>query len=448
MQLRPYQQQALSEVQGLYRSGLRRLLLCSPTGSGKSAMTRYMLGRTRMRVLILAHRLELVEMISAGLDLPHGIVSAGRRTPSERILVGMMQTVARRLDDLGRFDWVISDEAHLAMAPTWQGILSHYGDAWHLGMSATPCRLDGLGLGTVYERIVYGPSVRELTDRGFLVPCRVFAPADATAGLKKSGAEFNMGAAADALDRPSVTGSAVGHLRRLAPGRRTIVFCCNRAHAEHVAEEFRAGGFSALAVDGSMPDRAARIEEFRAGRVQVLTNVELLTTGFDMPAIDACVFLRPTDSLALYLQMVGRILRTKPGKRDAILLDHVGNALRHGLPDQQREWTLEGRPKRSGPVAVKQCTACYAVHAPAPSCPNCGYSYAAAAPHRREIAQREGDLAEVKEVARPAVKRDELARRLSQAHGLEALRALARELGYKPAWAFMIHQQRQRRRAA
>jgi DNA repair protein RadD len=445
MQLRGYQERALSEVQAGYRSGLRRLLLCAPTGSGKSAMTRYMLGRTTKTTLILAHRAELVEMISASLSMPHGVITAGGKPSHERVRVGMMQTVARRLDTLPRFDWVISDEAHLAMAPTWATILRHYGAAWHLGMSATPCRLDGVGLGTVYERIVYGPDVRELTASGYLVPCRVFAPPLPASGAGGDLGDMSMTAAAHALDKPAITGSAVAHLRRLAPERRTIVFCCSREHAEHVAQEFRAGGFTAAAVDASMSDRAARIADFRAGRVQVLTNVDLLTTGYDDPSIGAAVFLRPTQSLALYLQMIGRILRIHPGKQDAILLDHVGNVLTHGMPTQAREWTLEGKLKRQGPAPVKQCMQCYACHAPAPSCPSCGHVYAVAA-KPRVLAQRAGDLAEVTEVKREPVKREDLKRMLRSAKTLGEVLTVAKSLGYSSKWAIMEHKRREKYR--
>jgi DNA repair protein RadD len=435
IQLRPYQTRALAEVQNAYRSGRRAPLLCSPTGSGKSAMVGYMLSRTKKRTLILAHRLELVEMISEALPVPHGLITAGKGTSPDQVQVGMMQTVARRLRDLPPFDWVISDEAHLAVCPTWLGILKHYSAAWHLGMSASPCRLDGKGLGEHFDTIVHGPSIRELTDRGFLVPCRVFAPPVEFGAVKKSGGDFNMEDAARALDKAAITGSAVAHLRKLGRGRRAIVFCCNRAHADHVAAEFRAGGFSAVNVDGAMTpaDRRHRIAEFRAGRVEVLVNVELLTTGFDCPEIDVGIFLRPTQSLALYLQMVGRILRIFPGKRQAILLDHVGNVLRHGMPDEAREWTLDGRLKRTTPPPVRMCPSCYAAFAPAPRCPSCGYVFAAAA-KPRQIEQRAGELVELRPGDGAASKAAELQALLKSAKTRADLEAIARSRGYKPNW--------------
>ena len=453
MQLRPYKATALASVQDVYRSGRKRALLVAPTGAGKSAMTRYMLGRTTKRTLILCHRAELLEMIAESLSVPHGIIGGSRRTPPERTHVGMMQTVARRLDDLPPYDWVISDEAHLAMCPTWRSILQHYADAWHLGLSATPCRLDGQGLGAEFDAIVHGPSIRELTERGFLAPCRVFAPASEGRESKRSGSDFNMTEAAAALDRASITGDALDHYRRLAPGRQAIVFCCNREHAEHVARQFSAGGVPAMNVDGSMPDRKDRIAAFRAGRCQVLTNVELLTTGFDFPSLGCGIFLRPTQSLALYLQMVGRILRIADGKRDAILIDHVGNVLAHGLPDEDREWTLEGKVKRAKATAVAVCPSCYAAHRPGPRCPSCGYAYVAERA-RSPARVREGDLVEVSAVDVERMRADQVKEMVRAAFRQEtdlgcrlALQQIQKAMGYKSSWVFMQLQLRAKFRA-
>lgn len=415
-------------------------------------MTAYMLQRTTKRTLYLCHRAELLESICDDLTkfrIPHGVISAGSATlrHTHHIHVGMMQTVSRRLDSLPDFEWVISDEAHLAMAPTWLKILAHFKKSWHLGMSATPCRLDGKGLGEFYDQIIYGPSVRELTDRGYLSPCRAFAPPQEAGEIKKSGTDFSMEDAARLLDKAAITGSAVEHLRKLGGDRRTIVFCCTREHAQHVADQFSEAGFTATNVDGSMSDRKQRIDAFQAGRFQVLTNVELLTTGYDDPSIGAGIFLRPTQSLALYLQMVGRILRIAPGKSDALLLDHVGNVVRHGMPHDKREWTLEGRTKRSSPPPVRQCPRCYAAFTPSPKCPACGHVFAVkAAP--RPLEQRAGELAEITSVDVQRMKRDQLSAMLAGCSGLHDMQELAKRLGYKSQWAWMQWSLRQRKRRA
>lgn len=434
----------MADVQNAYRSGKRAPLLCSPTGSGKSAMVKHMLGRTTKRTLYLCHRAELLDMIHEDLSsagLPHDIIASGSAPlrHGHSLSLGMMQTVARRLDKLPPFEWVISDEAHLALAPTWTAILKHYGSAWHLGMSATPCRLDGKGLGEVYDQIIYGPSIRELTDRGYLSPCRVFAPAQDVSGLRKSGADFAMDDAARLLDKATITGSAVAELRKLAPNRQAIVFCCTREHADHVATQFRDEGFAAINIDGSMSsgDRKQRLRDFRERRVQILTNVELLTTGFDCPQIEVGIFLRPTQSLALYLQIVGRILRIAPHKADAVLLDHVGNVLRHGMPDADREWTLEGRAKRPTAPPVRQCPKCYAAFAPAPRCPACTYAFPVKA---RGVGAKaaDGELAAITaddiDARARHLREAPLKELLKAAHTPEAVDEIRKARGYHPAW--------------
>ena len=447
MLLRPYQADALAKIQAVYRSGRRRVLLVAPTGSGKSAMTSYMLERSKKTTLILVHRGELLDQIAESMTVPYGIIGGQRPTPTERIHIGMVQTVVRRLHALPRYEWVASDEAHLAMSPTWRQVLAHYSTAWHLGMSASPCRLDGIGLGAEYEQIVYGPSIRELTERGYLVRCRVFAPTiEGPVSRNKSGPE-NLTAAAEEIDRPTIIGDVIGHFRRIAGPRQAIVFCCTRQHADHVATDFSRAGIPALAVDGSMPraEQTRKIDAFRARAVQVLVNVDLLTTGFDCPQIEVGVFLRPTQSLALYLQMVGRILRIHPGKQDSILLDHVGNVMRFGMPDEDREWTLDGRLKKVSATPVAQCPKCYAAHRPAPRCPACGYVYAAT-PTQRVMIEREGHLEEIDAERLKWLREQKLHVLLEAAKTRDDLEEIRKARRYHPRWTIIQMELRAGRR--
>ncbi len=447
-ELRPYQTKALEEVRAAYRAGTKRVLLVAPTGSGKSAMTRHMLGGTKMRTLFLVHRTELLEGSSHDLSrIPHELILPGKPTPYHgQIHLGMMQTVARRLADLPNYDWIISDEAHLAMCPTWQQILDHYRNAWHLGLSATPCRLDGKGLGMTFQKIVQGPTIAELTARGYLVPCRPFAPHNTLGKIKKNGADYNMADAAAQLDRASITGDVVQTYLKRAAGKPAVVFCCTVEHAEHVAQIFRAAGISAANVDSvgmNSAERKRRLAAFETGEITILTNVEILTTGWDCPQVECAIMLRPTESLALYLQMVGRILRICPriGKTHAILLDHVGNIIKHGLPVAPREWTLDGTA--SGSLAgssIRICNGCYAVYSPAPRCPECGVGFVSNAKPRAAAPKgKSGELVEI-HTARAVVQVDfsdttvKLASLLEHVKCEAHLKAIAKARGYDRRW--------------
>ena len=441
IELRPYQRTAIDALRGAYRAGKRRPLLCAPTGSGKSAMTAYMLGRTSKRTLYLCHRDELMGMISDDLTragIAHGLIGSTTRTADDgpRIDVGMVQTVARRLDRLPDYEFVVSDEAHLAMAKGWLSTLRRFDGAHHLGMSATPCRLDGRGLGEFFDDIVHGPTIRELTALGYLAPYRAWAPPVDLAGVRQARGEYVMQDAAERMGATRIVGDAVAEYRKRADGLRALAFCCTVRHAEAVAARFAAAGIPAAHVDGAMDHdlRRERIAAFRRGELLVLANVDLLTTGFDCPEIDALIFLRPTQSLALYMQMVGRVLRIAPGKLHARLLDHAGVVMQHGLPDMAREWTLDGRLKRdTAAPAARQCPECWAVFPPARVCPSCGHEFDVKATRgpKEHVA---GDLVEI--TAQPDL--PPLREAMRGVRTMADLRRIGRERGYKPSWAAVV----------
>jgi superfamily II DNA or RNA helicase len=278
--------------------------------------------------------------------------------------------------------------------------MQHFAKAKHVGLSATPQRLDGKGLDDCYRSMVVGPSVSWLIQNKYLVPYRAFAPntPDMT-GVHTRMGDYNKAEVEGLMDRPTITGDAIREYSKRALGRRAVVFCISIAHSQHVAESFRAAGIIAVHLDGNTPkpERKSVIAAFKRNEIQVLCNVDLFGEGFDLPALEVCIMLRPTESLALYLQQVGRALRTSEGKTHALILDHAGNVMRHGLPDDDREWSLEGRKKadrepgeREEPI--KQCEKCFHVHAPAPKCPNCGFVYEVTG---REVAHVDGELQEL-----------------------------------------------------
>ena len=462
--LRPYQHRAIHDLRLALRAGARAPLLVAPTGMGKTVIMADILrsiasrGRTAM---VLVHRRELIAQTSAKLtlaDVPHGIIAAGVASADAPIQVASVQTLARRLQHIAaQPDLIVIDEAHHAIAGTWGRTLSHWPDALRLGVTATPLRRDGRGLREVFDQLVLGPSTADLIADGFLCPARIYAPpavADLR-GIRSRAGDYAVDQAADAMDRPTVTGDAIAHYRRLASGQRAIAFCCNVNHADHVAAAFNHAGIQADTLLGSTDAlrRDATVARFAAGDLQVLVTVDVVSEGFDIPAAGCAILLRPTQSLGLYLQQVGRVLRPAPGKAAAIVLDHVGNVHRHGFPDDPRDWSLDGVQRRSaagGPAAptVRTCEQCFAAFAPAPQCPVCG-TLCAPQP-RRQLRQVDGELRELKRTAkvmefeRRHAQRSEVAR----ARTLSELLAVAKQRGYSPGWAHRVHAARQQRRHA
>jgi superfamily II DNA or RNA helicase len=457
MQLRGYQQQAIDDLRNACRAGAKAPLLCLPTGGGKTIIFSAIANSAAARgkhVLILVHRRELLHQASRKLTdigLDHGLIAAGIPATDHPVRIASVQTLVRRLS---RMDWqpslIIIDEAHHASAGSWDRVLCHWPDAYRLGVTATPCRLDGRGLASAFDQLVLGPSVADLISAGFLSPARIYAPpviAD-LAGLRRRAGDYAADQAATAMDRPTVTGDAIGHYQRLAQGQRAIAFCCSIDHAAHVTAAFNTAGIRAAALLGNTPDRDAVVAGFDAGSVQILVTVDVVSEGFDIPAASCAILLRPTQSLGLYLQQVGRVLRPAPGKQAAVILDHVGNVHRHGFPDDHREWTLEeGARRATGTAApsVRTCPECFAAFKPAPICPACG---AACAPIKsRKIQQLAGELTELRrEAVRQRIEeRTALRRQQQTARTLPQLLALAKERGYSPGWAYRIYHARGQR---
>ena len=418
-----------------------------PTGSGKtvvfSEICRLACEKSR-KVLILVHRRELVTQASDKLKkagVEHGIIAAGFDSSDHPVQVASVQTLIRRLNS-GTFtpDLIIIDEAHHAVAGSWDKIIGHFTDAKIIGVTATPSRLDGRGLGSHFSTLVSGPSVEQLTKLGFLSPHRVFAPpviADLS-NVKTRAGDYANDQLSAAMDRPTVTGDAVSTYRLRADGLPAIAFCCSIAHANSVCASFKAAGYRAKLVTGNMPmeERDEAISGLADGRTQVLCSVDVVSEGTDVPAVSAAILLRPTQSEALYLQQVGRILRPQPGKI-AIVLDHVGSTLKHGFIDDVRAWSLDSKPKRQRKdepaVKVRQCPECFAAFKPQPVCPMCGHEFPVKV---RELTQREGELKELRR--QDAIERREKKQEIGRARTLPELLALAKKKGYKPGWAYKI----------
>ncbi len=453
--LRPYQSQAISDLRLAYRDGARAPLLVLPTGGGKTIVMAEILRSLEARgrsAMVLVHRRELIAQTTAKLQLAgvqHGIIAAGIPSADAPIQIASVQTLARRLAQISIApDLIVIDEAHHATAGSWGRVLDHWSGALCLGVTATPTRLDGRGLSAVFDRLVLGPSVADLIGDQYLCTAKIYAPPQVAdlSHIRRRAGDYAIDQAAEAMDRPTVTGDAIAHYNRLAAGHRGIAFCCNVQHAQHVASSFNAAGIPAATLLGSTDPviRDSTVQQFAAGQIQVLVTVDVVSEGFDIPAAGCAILLRPTQSLGLYLQQVGRVLRLAPGKAAAIVLDHVGNVHRHGFPDDPRDWSLDDRMKRAAGAggaapSVRTCPECYAAFKPAPVCPCCG---AACAPPPRTIRQQDGEL---KELQREAVRQRSAERK--KARTLQELIHIGQARGMKNpvGWAKHVYFARQQR---
>jgi DNA repair protein RadD len=291
-------------------------------------------------------------------EIPFGEIAAGKgRNYHRRVQIVSVHTAVRR-DDLPKPDLVIVDECHLAVATTYKKVLGRIGNPVLLGLTGTPCRLDGRGLGELFDEIIPTCSTQTLIDEGLLAPIKYYAPyrPDLTS-FKTYRGDYKQSDAEAEMNRTKITGDAIEHYRKHCDGKRAVVFCTSIKHAEHVAEEFRATGYKAVAISGESKtaERKAALSGLRSGELQVVCNAQLWVAGVDVPEIECIVLLRPSKSLTFYLQSIGRGLRTAPGKKHLTVLDHAGCIFEHGPPDMERQWTL-AEPSEEG-----RCHACAAV---------------------------------------------------------------------------------------
>ena len=452
MTLRPYQNQLANDIRAAFGSGANRPLAVSPTGSGKTVLFSYITSQVLKRgsrVIIVAHRREILDQISATLKrvgVPHGFIQAGKSASTQPAMVASIQTLARRLDTVPAPDLVIIDEAHHSVSKSYVQMFAAWPTAKFIGVTATPERLDGKGLGAMFDRMVMGPSVQWLIDNGFLAQPVYYAPREVVdlSQVHTVAGDFDRSEAEEIVDTPRITGDAVTHYVRFCNRQRAVAFCISVAHAQHVADTFNSCGIPSASIDVTLdPEvRKQRVEDLTAGKILVLTSCELISEGFDLPAVNAAILLRPTHSLSMHLQQVGRALRPYPGKTNAIILDHVGNCLRHGLAEQERDWDLSGREKRlkkSSLVETKQCSKCFAIFA-GTVCPQCGSQREIAV---REIEEVDGELQRLS-IEDISKKREER-REEGKCKTLDDFRALAKLRGYKLGWAFFRWQARQRK---
>ena len=452
-ELRAYQIEVVSAFNRVRIAGRRHIILAAPTGSGKT-----MIGAAIIKeavdatedVLVLAHRREIIGQTSrklSALGIRHGIIMAGSSPrPMERVQVAAIQTLHRRAIQsdamqLPPADLLVIDECHHCPARSYKKIIDAYPDAILIGLTATPCRGDGRGLGSIFEEIIEAPQVAELIAGGYLVKTRVYAPVDPDLrGVRTVGGDYVESQLAERMDRPQLVGDVVSHWHKYSERRRTVAFAVNVAHSVHLRDEFIKSGVRADHIDGTTPkpERDLILAKLASGEIELVTNCMVLTEGWDMPEVGCCILARPTKKMGLYRQMIGRVLRVAPGKTDAIILDHSGAVFRHGFAEDRVEWTLDpdkratsrahqSRLKDRGSQLL-ECTQCSAIRMAGQQCPHCGFM-----PKRppRAVPIADGELGLVDRHGR--VKNDLLDPALRQRwHAM--LSDIANRRGYKPGW--------------
>lgn len=455
MILRPYQEEIIERARSHMRNGFKRVLIQSPTGSGKTVLVAHMLKTAASKGLsswFIVHRRELINQSCNTFDsmeIKYDIIASGYpETDNAKIKICSIQTLIRRINKYKDPSLIVWDECHHVAAGTWSTIHDKYEDKYHIGLTATPERLDGKGLKHWFDVIVSGPSVRLLIERGFLSDYKIYAPfAINTSGVKKQYGDFKKADLEKAANTRIVTGNAIAEYKKLANNKKAIIFCCSIQHSKDVVKSFTDNGISAIHVDGDTPKvkRDESMEMFRDGRVNIISNCDLFGEGLDIPGIEVAILLRPTQSLGLHLQQVGRSLRPLSGKHYSIILDHAGNSERHGLPDDIIDWSLDGRiKKKSKQIVVRKCKACYAVQRPGKShCIYCGEEF----PVKPIVVEElDGELREV--VKRLSIKRNR--KEQGSARSRDELVQIAKKRGYKNphGWAYYVYNSRKKKKMA
>ncbi len=329
-----------------------------PTGGGKTIVLSAIIAQSivsKLKCLVLAHREELInqaiDKIETITNEPVGTIKAGiRPDTSKSIQVASVQTLVRRLDEYPDFDLIIIDESHHANSPTYKKILNHYPNARILGVTATPIRLDGKGFRDVFDDLICGITTKELIDRGNLSPYKYFGVERSMSvdGLKKRSGDFRPEDIENLNPVEIVANQVLESSQRHLVGKQVVIFAVTTSQSAAIAEHLRNNGITAHHLDGNSHshERKSVMQLFRDKKIQVLSNCALFDEGLDIPSLDGVILARPTASVSRYLQMVGRALRVSEGKEHAIVIDLAQNYERLGMPDEDREWSLDGIPKK------------------------------------------------------------------------------------------------------
>ena len=407
--LRPYQKEFIDNVREEFSKGKKKVCGVAPCGAGKTIITGWMIREALERgkkSLFFVHRNELIEQTSktfSMLNIPHGIISTNcEENYNLPVQIASVQTLVRRLDKIPTPDFLICDECHHILANSYMTILKKFKDAFLLGVTATPQRMGGIGLGDVFDAMVLSPSTSELINLGNLTKFHYFAPNSKKLDLNNvkinSFGEFDNKSLETVMSGKEIIGDIVENYKLHANGKSAVCYCVNIEHSKTVADAFNSAGIAAAHCDGETPklERSKIVEDFRLGKTKVLCNAELFGEGFDVPNMQAVILARPTKSLTLFTQQSMRAMRPDPDEPNkiALIIDHTKNFQTFGLPDEPRSWSLSQKQKKgTGEAPVKVCPQCDAVVAAATKvCPECGFVF-----YEDEIVTVKGNLEKVED---------------------------------------------------
>ena len=408
MQLRGYQQDIINKCRIAFKNGYKRPLIVLPCGAGKTVCFAYMAHRHTGKTWFLVHRQELV-------DQAKNIVGE-----SDNIYIGMVGTALKKAPFPPSM--IIFDEAHHATANTWQKIINAYPNVYIIGLTATPCRLDGSPLGKIFDCLIEGVDANWLIDNKYLSSYLYYAPNINTMLPKIKGSDFD-------TSQIEYKSKIYGDINKYITNKKTIIYCPNIAFSQAIANQV--GG---VHFDGNTPkhERERIIHDFRVGKIKILCNVDLIGAGFAVPDCECVMLLRPTMSVALYIQQSMRCLRYQPDKV-ATIYDFVGNCHRHGLPTDDHKWSLDKKIKVRNNAGVpdvitRMCGKCYRVYSGInPICPYCGYDNHKT---RKQIEiEKEAELQQIKKIER---------KEQGRAQDLQSLIALGKKRGYKNPYIWAV----------
>lgn len=435
IELRPYQQDLKNKIYKEWINGNKYVMAASPTGSGKTVLFSDILREWNGAACAIAHRQELVCQISLALsrdEVDHKIIAPrnvikfviGEHmrefnksyfNPNSPVGVAGVDTLIRRGDTISQWLqqcglWIMDEGHHVLRENKWGKSIQLMPNAQGLAVTATPCRADGKGLSRdtdgLMDCMVQGPTMRTLINQGYLTDYRIFAPPSdldlSNVNVSKATGDYNPKKLKTAIDESHVVGDVVEHYLRIAKGKLGITFATDVATATEISNRFNAAGVPSEVLSAKSKDsiRVEAIRRFKNRKILQLVNVDLFGEGFDLPAVEVVSFARPTQSYSLYVQQFGRALRIMEGKNQAIIIDHVSNVLRHGLPDSPKQWTLDRREKRprsinnDDDIPLRYCVKCTQPYSRLLKiCPYCGLPHV---PTGRNLPEQvDGDLTEL-----------------------------------------------------